>query len=553
MIEIDEFIRKFGVIGKKKFTFLFGAGASASSNIATASEMIWDFKRRLYSADKSIKITTIEQRDYEFRHDIENWIKVNYRNVPENEYGFFFEKAFPSRQDRKNYITETLKSANPSIGYKIIKFLIENEIIWHYVTTNFDNLIQKVYPDTIEVSEENIKTRKNYIKVNCEYPLVIKLHGDFRYDWLRNTDTETQELNKTVMTSLEDLFKPLGLIIIGYSGRDESVMTFLEKFTEENKVMPFPNGFYWCVREGEPSNKRISELIDRLKSKGIEADFVRITSFDDLLIGIYNQIQINDEGIDAWLSSNRQIQPFRSHSKFKSNYVVLNFMKVIEYPKTFLTFESRNIENWGDLEGIIKENNIFASFFRERKIIAIGDENEIKETFSEYINEGTPFEYYTLTDNDLGKINKQLGFVYGIFYKIFNWHFENILTLKRFGKRVFYKEEKYKKELSKYSTTLYYYKAFSYSLELRDKKLLFILTPYYLTSDFQSLDNEVFKIQQNALISNMWNKDVLEDLIYWIGILKNGSSESIKILFPSNKPCFRIQPLFYKTGEGIND
>jgi len=553
MINLNNFARKFSVTSNKQFAFFLGAGASANSNVPTALEMILDFKRRLYASEKSIKITNIEQRFYEFEKEIENWVRIKYTNIPKNEYGFFFEKTFSSSQDRRNYIKEMLKFSKPSIGYKIINFLIKEQIIWHYITTNFDNLIQKVYPDIVVISEENINKCKEYIKINSTSPIVVKLHGDFRYDLLKNTDEETQLLHQSVMNELTHLFDSLGLIVVGYSGRDESVMSFLENFVE-NETGTFTNGFYWCIREGEVEKQRIKTLIDKLKKKGIEADFVKITSFDDFLIGIYNQIGKNDNEIDEWLSSNKEIQPFRSALRNRENYIVFDFMKITEYPKTFLTFKFKDIKNWKELDRITNGKKIIASFFRKGKIIAIGDENEIKETFDKYIDDSCAFEYYTLTDDDLSQLNSQYGFVYGIFYKIFNRHFEKILCLKRFGnKRIFYREEKYKKELDRYSKTLYYYKAFRYSLEFRDQKLLFVLTPYYLTSDFQSLDEETYKSQQNTLISNMWNKDVLEDLTYWMKVLKNKERESIKILFPFNTLCFLIQPKFYKSGEGIYD
>lgn len=553
MINLNNFARKFSVTSNKQFAFFLGAGASANSNVPTALDMILDFKRRLYASEKSIKITNIEQRFYEFEKEIENWVRIKYTNIPKNEYGFFFEKTFSSSQDRRNYIKEMLKFSKPSIGYKIINFLIKEQIIWHYITTNFDNLIQKVYPDIVVISEENINKCKDYIKINSTSPIVVKLHGDFRYDLLKNTDDETQLLHQSVMNELTHLFDSLGLIVVGYSGRDESVMSFLENFVE-NETGTFTNGFYWCIREGEVEKQRIKTLIDKLKKKGIEADFVKITSFDDFLIGIYNQIGKNDNEIDEWLSSNKEIQPFRSALRNRENYIVFDFMKITEYPRTFLTFKFKDIKNWEELDRITNGKKIIASFFRKGKIIAIGDENEIKKTFDKYIDDSCAFEYYTLTDDDLSQLNSQYGFVYGIFYKIFNRHFEKILCLKRFGnKRIFYREEKHKKELDRYSKTLYYYKAFRYSLEFRDRKLLFILTPYYLTSDFQSLDEETYKSQQNTLISNMWNKDVLEDLTYWMKVLKNKEREFIKILFPFNTLCFLIQPKFYKSGEGIYD
>ena len=474
MINLNDFARKFSVISNKQFAFFLGAGAFATLNVPTALEMTWDFKRRLYASEKGIKITTIEQRFYEFEKEIENWVRIKYTNIPKNEYGFFFEKTFPSSQDRRNYIKEMLRFAKPSIGYQVIKFLIKENIIWHYITTNFDNLIQKVYPDIVEISEENITTREDYIKINSISSIVVKLHGDFRYDWLKNTDGETQSLHKSVMNKLTHLFDSLGLIVVGYSGRDESVMSFLENFVE-NETRTFPAGFYWCIREGEVEKQRIKILIDKLKKKGIEADFVKITNFDDFLISIYNQIGKNDNEIDEWLSSNREIQPFKSAPRNREDYIVFDFMKITEYPRTFSTFKFKDIKNWEELDRITNGEKIIASFFRKGKIIAIGEDNEIKETFNKYIDNSYAFEYYTLTDDDLSQLNNQHGFVYGIFYKIFNRHFEKILCLKRFSnKRIFYREEKYKKELDRYSKTLYYHKAFKYSLEFRDKKLLFI-------------------------------------------------------------------------------
>ena len=541
--------RKFGVIPNKKFAFFLGAGASASSNIPTAFEMTEDFKRRLYASEKSIKLTTIEQRYYDFKEDIDNWVKIKFKSTPDNEYAFFFEKTFPSKKDRTEYVRKSVGLAKPSIGYKILRFLIEKKIVWHFITTNFDNLVQKVYPNVIEITEENIKTHEQKININPEYPIVIKLHGDFRYDWLRNIDTETQTLCSSVLESLKGLFKYLGLIVIGYSGRDESVMSFVEKFIEEED-RPFPQGFYWCIKEDGNYNSRAKTLIERLKEKGIEANFIKISSFDDLLIEIYKQLDENDNKIDEWLSDNRVLQPFRVSNRYDNKFIVLNYLRIIDYPQTFLTFKYKNIQNWEDLTALTEGKHIIASFFREKNIIALGDEGQIRETFKDYIED--EIEYYTLTENDLNELNKQRGFIYGIYYEIFNWYFLNVLGLKRFNKkRVFYKEQIYEKKLPRYSRKIRYFKAFNYSIEFRDKKLLFILTPYYITADFESIDRDTYKIRQNFLISNMWNRDVLTDLIYWQKVLIRNGREFIKIELPSGTLKFLIQSKFYKCGKAL--
>ena len=509
--------------------------------------MTEDFKRRLYASEKSIKLTTIEQRYYDFKEDIDNWVKIKFKSTPDNEYAFFFEKTFPSKKDRTEYVRKSVGLAKPSIGYKILRFLIEKKIVWHFITTNFDNLVQKVYPNVIEITEENIKTHEQKININPEDPIVIKLHGDFRYDWLRNINTETQTLCSSVLESLKGLFKYLGLIVIGYSGRDESVMSFIEKFTEEEDK-PFPYGFYWCIKEDGSYNPRVRTLIERLKEKGIEAYLVKISSFDDLLIEIYKQRDENDDKINEWLSDHRVLQPFRVSHRYDNKFIVLNCLRIIEYPQTFLTFKYKNIQDWEDLTSLTEGKHIIASFFREKNIIALGDEGQIIETFKDYIED--EIEYYTITENDLNELNKQRGFIYGIYYKIFGWHFINKLGLRKLNKRVFYKNQIYEKDLPQYSKEIKYFKAFKYSIEFRDKKLLFIVTPYYITADFRSIDIDEYKIQQNLLISNIWNKEVLEDLIEWQRIFRNGR-KLIKIELPSGTLRFLIQSKFYKCGKAL--
>lgn len=551
VMNLNDFVINFSVRDKKQFAFFLGAGASASSNVPTALEMIWDFKRRLYAAEKNFKVSMIEQRDYSFREEIEGWVKLKHQNTSENDYGYFFEKAFTTKQSRKDYINETLEFSKPSIGYQIIRFLIEQEIVRHFITTNFDNLIQKVYPDISQITESNITNCKDMIRVNYNHPLLIKVHGDFRYDWLKNTSSETKELNREITSSIAELFKSLGLIVMGYSGRDDSVMTFIEEFvSKENK--PFLNGLYWCLRDGDLVNPRVNQIIEKVRSKNINADIVKIPSFDDLLIGIYNQQKVNDKTIDKWLGNNRILQPFVSPTKAGTSFIVLNFMKIIEFPKSLLTFRFKNIPDWERLDKLTENKFIAASFFREGKIIALGDEDEIKKLFKPYLANNSRFEYYVITSRDLESINKQHGFIYGIFYRLFNWHFANTIKLKQYGKSIFYQDKLHKRDLPRYQTSLSYHKGFKYKLEYRDGNLALVITPYYLTFNFQSLDEETFKARQNFLISNIWNKDVLEDMIELLAILKNGK-QNVHIMYPSDISRFLIHPQYFKSIEGVNE
>jgi hypothetical protein len=63
--------------------------------------------------------------------------------------------------------------------------------------------------------------------------VLVKLHGDYRYDKLQNTEEELKSLDDELRKYLLQICKENGLIVVGYSGRDESVMSSLERVASE--------------------------------------------------------------------------------------------------------------------------------------------------------------------------------------------------------------------------------------------------------------------------------------------------------------------------------
>ena len=308
----------------------------------------------------------------------------------------------------------------------------------------------------------------------------------------------------------------------------ESVITFLDYYLKSN-IKIFPNGFYWLIKDGNEITEKLANIIDRFKSSAIEADFVKINNFDDCLISIYNQLNTIDKDIESLISKSRSPQPFYVPSSNKDNYIVLNFFEINKFPKTFHTFKYKNISNWDILDKKTNNTGVVASFFREKMIITLGEKNAILDTFNE--NMENDLDIYTILEKDLFRLNKNNGFIYTIFYKIFDWHFENNSSLVKRGDRIFYNDVVNEKQINKYGKTVKFYKAFKYSLEFRDNKLLFILIPYYITYDFRQLNPDYYKIKQNFLISNIYNVDVFQDLLFWRKFLINDIDKKIKISF----------------------
>jgi hypothetical protein len=83
---------------------------------------------------------------------------------------------------------------------------------------------------------------------NEEYPLYCKLHGDFRYDSLKNLSADLATQNAALSDCLVNAGNRFGFIVAGYSGRDLSVMELLDKVLETNN--PFPHGLFWTGLKG---------------------------------------------------------------------------------------------------------------------------------------------------------------------------------------------------------------------------------------------------------------------------------------------------------------
>jgi len=153
-------------------------------------------------------------------------------------------------------------------------------------TTNFDDLINEscyLYSERVrpivcahdsEVS--NVRITKRRVKI-------IKLHGDFLFDNIKNTIGETKRLEKNMESKLAEFGREFGLIVIGYGGRDNSVMSILENLLKKPEY--FRHGIYWCLLKEETPRKRIQELLTRDRVQAIE-----IAGFDEFMALLHRKV-----------------------------------------------------------------------------------------------------------------------------------------------------------------------------------------------------------------------------------------------------------------------
>ena len=177
-------------------------------------------------------------------------------------------------------------------------------LVW---TTNFDTMLAdscaKVYGttgsltsvalDAPELAEQAISEER--------WPVDVKLHGDFHSRRLKNTTEELRHQDTRLRKLLVDSCKRYGLVVAGYSGRDDSVMDTLNDAL--NNTGTFPPGLFWLHYGEDQPLPRVRDLLANAHKEGIEVGVVRIDNFDEVLRDLIRQMDcIDTTTLDAFAS-----------------------------------------------------------------------------------------------------------------------------------------------------------------------------------------------------------------------------------------------------------
>ena len=285
----DDFARRFSMRNANLMWFL-GAGASASAGIPTAINMVWEFKQQLYISQRRVSPDAVADLSSSLVRDKIQVHIDSLGNMPElyseDEYAALFEAVYPAERDRRAYIDAKISGARPSYGHIALATLMRAGLARLVWTTNFDTLVTdacaKVFDgtgalttvalDAPEIVNEAIKEGR--------WPVEVKIHGDFRSRRLKNTSEELRHQDVEMRRALVDACSQNGLIVCGYSGRDDSVMETLEEAVE--KADSFPSGLFWLHR-GRLPLERVQQLIVKATDCDIDAALVRMDNFDEVM------------------------------------------------------------------------------------------------------------------------------------------------------------------------------------------------------------------------------------------------------------------------------
>lgn len=239
--------------------WFLGAGASAASGIPTGYSMIRDFKAQIFCRENNLSKREIDTGDHVWIDRIDAFFRQTSLLPPDGdptEYAAAFEAVYPQPRHRRQYIDDAISKGTPSFGHRVLGSLIAARKVDCVFTTNFDPLVEEsavtanallptadqARPTVAAIdSGERAMRRLN----ESDWPLVAKLHGDYQSIAIKNTGAELERQDERMEHGLVEGSKRFGMVFVGYSGRDASVMEALTSVLREPS--PFPNGLYWVT------------------------------------------------------------------------------------------------------------------------------------------------------------------------------------------------------------------------------------------------------------------------------------------------------------------
>ncbi|RQP21008.1 MAG: SIR2 family protein [Brucella intermedia] len=260
--------------------------------------MIRDFKAQIFCRETNLSKREIDTADPVWIDRIDAFFRQTSLLPPDGdptEYAKAFEAVYPEARHRRQYIDDAISKGSPCFGHKVLGSLMVAGKVDCVFTTNFDPLIEESAHSSngiLPVDDQNRPTvaaidsadRAMRCLNESDWPLVAKLHGDYQSIAIKNTGSELEEQDARMRHVLVESGKRFGMIFVGYSGRDASIMEALN--TVLDAPSPFPNGLYWLTSSASRLLPAVIEFLERAGAAGVDVAVVECATFDELAADI---------------------------------------------------------------------------------------------------------------------------------------------------------------------------------------------------------------------------------------------------------------------------
>ena len=308
--------------------FLLGAGASLSSGIPLAGEMVERIARWGYCRDnsRSPEDPRIRRSDWYRWLENHNWYRKDRQQA--DNYPATIENILQPREVRRSFLLEILNTqVQTSEGYKGMAELMARKLVRTVLTTNFDRIL----PDLRKINRrlrhvDVIQTASDYTKLSTSprYPQIVYLHGSVENYNDKNTLTETAHLDEALVSRLIPFLRDHPLVVIGYRGVESSVMRHL-LINNAAAAENYRNGIYWCALDyKKESPNALAPFVHELAGETQRAfHVVPIDGFDSVMGELTDYVihqQIDSTHVQATMQSEEaairsyDLQPIKESS-----------------------------------------------------------------------------------------------------------------------------------------------------------------------------------------------------------------------------------------------
>lgn len=543
-LNLDGLIRSMGVNRPCRHMLLLGAGASITSGIPSGWQCIWQWKAEIYISNQP-HVSQALLGDPTLPHvqdRIQAWLDATGgfpKNGAPDEYQFFAERCYQEARDRQRFFEKIITDGTPSLGYKLLALLIEASHFRWIWTTNFDNMLGRARDSGHKriIREVGMDSRDRALAAEPDDQALqhIFLHGDFRYDRLRNTATELQAMHEEFRGQLSQQCLHYPLVVVGYSGRDDSVMTALEAAYAQRGE----GGLYWLGMRGSSPHPRVQALIEKATAQGRRAEYIECDGFDALMHQLARYL-LRDE---PWAG--------RAHELIKSSPSPRRAFSLADYHPTGRIIKSNSwpvvapthlyqlrapaeIQSWEDLrERTAKAGGRICAGLTSGKIIAMGLQADILSCFGREASE--PIEQIPVSP-------KELFFEDGVVLSILR---EGLVRSLATGglraatehRRWYLYDPTQRRTYRWQHETAVFYQAVLVRLEQRAGQLYLSLIPEpYIPADEQpaAFAKGSLAPLKAALVGRQWNRAFNDELNEWRSRLKlNAKLQSVATIFPA--------------------